>query len=162
MCSAMAPGPCKATRGSGRGSRGQHRSPLPSQTASTEDPGAPPTFAAAGGRSAAPPRPGEPSRGLPAAAPGSRGLPARVRTDLGLHRVRAPPAPARPPQLAGRGAPLSALMEARAGAGRPARPPATHWSAARGRPAPEGVGGPRYGRCCCGGRGAARAPRAVL
>lgn len=157
MCSAMAPGPCKATRGSGRGSRGQHRFPLPSQTASTEDPGAPPTFAAAGRRAQR--RAAPASRA--AASPGSRGLPARVRTDLGLQRVRAPPAPARPPQLAGRGAPLSALMEARAGAGRPAQPPATHWSAARGRPAPDGAGGPRYGRCC-GGRGAAGAPRAVL
>lgn len=105
MCSAMAPGPCKATHGSGQGSRGQRCFPLPS-----EDPEHPPPPRRQERTALQPPReprcrpsargcrtkpsaarPAAAQRGgsalRPAAAPGSRAVPARVRTDPGLRRA---------------------------------------------------------------------------
>lgn len=142
MCSAIAPGPCKVTRGSGKGSREQHRFPLPSKTTSTEDPGAPPTFTPGERHSAAPSRgaelqPARPqpvgkaqrdsSRGAPphrpGAAAGSPAVSARVRTDPGLQRVRAPTPPHGYTQLCvGRSAPGTYRGAGRGGTHSPAPP----------------------------------------
>lgn len=166
MCSAMAPGPCKATHGSGQGSRGQRCFPLPS-----EDPEHPP-----------PPRRQERTAlhppWEPRCRPSARGCGTKPSAARPAAAQRSGPRPPRGAGLCPRGyAPirgsggqqgraaswlnqqcctrsarcvrsvaLPALIETRAGAGRAGRPPGAHWSGpGAARPSTGRAGGTKAG-----------------